>query len=151
VRRIGTDGKLLSARTTNGVIDVDDLFAFVRRLVDEDERVALAASDGDPSWVIRKPEPGDPSWYSPTLLGKSLISSCDPATLTPEEGEHIARWDPARVLAEVKAKRRMLDRCEHDLRSFVGSPAQVATSYLVVKQLAQPYAGQDGWREEWRA
>jgi hypothetical protein len=62
--------------------------------------------------------------------------------------------DPARVLAEVEAKRRILDH----IGMVVISPGRealpaeyVAQMELFLRTLAQPYAGQDGWREEWRA
>lgn len=71
---------------------------------------------------------------------------------------HIARWDPARVLrevaterAEIAAKRAILDRVEYELGTYAGSSTQLALAYLVLKQFAQPYAGRDGWREEWRS
>ena len=80
---------------------------------------------------------------------------------------HIARWDPARVLAEVEleradvaAKRRILElhapfgapdwphqacRTCGDLGDPVEAPCET------VRLLAQPYAGQPGWRAEWAA
>jgi len=55
---------------------------------------------------------------------------------------HIARWDPARVLAEVKAKRAILD----EWREY---PAERRHLNPVIWHLAQPYAGRPGWREQW--
>jgi hypothetical protein len=57
---------------------------------------------------------------------------------------HIARWDPARVLAEVDAKRQILDlatdvtEMSHD------------TADTMIRLLALPYADRPGYREEWR-
>lgn len=56
---------------------------------------------------------------------------------------HIARWDPARVLAEVKAKRAILAMYE----DYTAERRHLAP---VIWELAQPYAGQDGWQEEWQ-
>lgn len=85
---------------------------------------------------------------------------------------HIARWDPARVLhevaterAEIDAKRRMLDaimelrRPSHSTQNVRGGKPGTYRAYPVgpdprehlVRLLALPYAGRDGWREEWRA
>jgi hypothetical protein len=82
-----------------------------------------------------------------------------PAAIEPEVAEHVARWDPARVLAEVDAKRRILaqyeDACErvrHPVSAASRSAARVAQFELenVVRLLALLYAGRDGYREEWR-
>jgi hypothetical protein len=69
---------------------------------------------------------------------------------------HIARWDPARVLAEVEAKRRILDLHEPIHGLDVKGVATCRTCHAVppcqhVRLLAQPYDARDGWREEWRA
>jgi hypothetical protein len=109
---------------------MDDLIAFLRAQLDEDERVA-AAADG-PGWG---PD-------SPLIDGRELA--------------HIARWDPARVLAEVEAKRRVIDvlrgyepNDEWDTQPDMGQRANNAAGAL--RALAQSYAGRDGWREEWSA
>lgn len=130
---------------------MDDLVRFLRTQLDDDERVAHAAADGDPVWNIRHPEPGAPSWSRSALLGKSLVSSCDPATLTPAEGEHIARWDPARVLAEVEAVRKLLDWLDDLDRWESGANVfRMPDTDDARKALAQPYADRPGYREEWR-
>jgi len=55
------------------------------------------------------------------------------------EADHIARWDPARVLAECEAKRRLIALGEKD-------------SYWddVLRLLALPYADHPDYRDEWR-
>ena len=67
------------------------LVEFLKARLDEDERIAKAGS-----------EPGGPVW-----------PNSDSETRTPQM-EHARRHDPARVLAEVEAKRRILD--EHEPR-----------------------------------
>lgn len=157
---------------------MDDLVAFVRRCVDEDERVAREAPG--PAWVRAIERDGEP--------GKWRGVKAQLVTLPPDKphplvvgtevarsdhywvAEHIALWDPARVLAEVEAKRRILDlhapladykgrvQCEYcaglcHSRSGLGcdDPADAMYPCETVVLLAQPYAGHDGWREEWRA
>jgi uncharacterized protein DUF6221 len=85
--------------------------------------------------------------------------------------EHIARWDPARVLAEIAAKRRLLANHEkvtarelrwtaetdtHEMVSFescvclesdVGYSGTWPCEDLIVS--AAPYAGRPGWKDEW--
>jgi hypothetical protein len=78
--------------------------------------------------------------------------------------EHIARWDPARVLAEVEAKRRILDvilayeakidgewGCCHSADAIgAGRCPEIDPNEIhALRLLAQPYAGWPGWREEW--
>jgi hypothetical protein len=51
--------------------------------------------------------------------------------------EHFVLWKPDRVLAEVATKRALL--------------AELASANMVfeMRLLAEPYAGREGWREEW--
>ena len=64
-------------------------------------------------------------------------------------GEHFARHDPARVLAECEAKRRIVADCRH---------IQEATSWgllerhaeWTVRVLALPHADHPDYRDEWR-
>jgi hypothetical protein len=48
---------------------------------------------------------------------------------------HIARWDPARVLAECEARRRIVTECGWE---------------TVMRHLALPYADHPDYRDEWR-
>jgi hypothetical protein len=120
---------------------VDELVAFLTRCLDEDERVVRQMMA----------EPG--GFYLET-------DSVNIMTV----GAYVYRWPPKRVLAEVKAKRAIIEAgaprrereetgeylhfgnwssCSDDCASTVW--------WEILKLLAQPYAGQDGWREEWRA
>ena len=124
---------------------MDELIAFMRRCLDDDERVAREItapewSEGC-SWLadLRDPLPSQRRAYG---LPKEW------QMLTEADTRHIARWDPARVLAEVDAKRRILawladaELSDGTTWSFDGDG--------LLRLLAQPYAGRDGWREEWR-
>jgi hypothetical protein len=100
--------------------DVDELSKWLREQLDEDWRVAGVMM------ALGGPGPGDPMHWNV---------------------DYLARWDLARVLAEVEAKRRMLDQLWDGVT--VWDPDGWAVDFT--KLLAQPYAGQPGWREEWRA
>lgn len=77
---------------------------------------------------------------------------------------HIARWDPARVLAEVAAKRRILDEhqpidgvswhgcttCDAQGWGSCGCAGSGDWPCDTVKLLALPYADHPDYREEWR-
>lgn len=76
-------------------------------------------------------------------------------TETERYAEHIARWNPARVLAECDAKRRIVE--EHAKLDVTRVEAlsnwerghQVALD-KVLRLLALPYADRPRYREEWR-
>lgn len=119
---------------------MDDLIAFLRARLDEDAHDAEAAGD---SWYGYDPE-----------QQIAFVSAAD--------ARHIARHSPARVLAEVDAKRRIMEchepwtagngdiicgRCgrEHiDGRPGSHFPCQT------LRLLALPDAGHPDYREVWR-
>lgn len=134
---------------------VDERVAFVRRCLDDDERVAREALHADAVqpgvWITEHhnsethSEPNrchiaeDRSGHYWSVAHEVFIPNA----------EHIARWDPARVLDEVEAKRRILDDLDGE---YLESPSIVdGLSVRVLLSLAQPFAGREGWREEWSA
>jgi hypothetical protein len=135
-------------------LTVDDLIAFLRAQLDEDERVARAiegdryGDNDDGRWKHwRIEQEADREWLYLRGLGMELAHSYADNVITPQRGEHIARWDPARVLAEVEAKRERIDWIEGELRD----DADNETAQWLAKIEARPYAGWPGWREEWSA
>ena len=118
---------------------------FLLARIAEDKRVAMAAAGAE----------GLVEW-DPDAVGQGLTG--------PGWGEHVARHDPARVLAECSAKRRIVLACR-DARpetAFVGThprglddfPAPVHDQHqlaaLTLALLALPYAGHRHYRPEWR-
>jgi hypothetical protein len=131
---------------------VDDLIAWLRVQLDEDERVARAAiadNDGESSWAITQPGPDEPSWRKPQLLWLNVMDSCDPESMPPGMAEHIARWDPARVLAEVEAKRQVLELYEVSKDATLSADAWIVMGYAI-KAVALAYADRPGYLPEWR-
>lgn len=67
--------------------------------------------------------------------------------------EHIARHDPARVLAECEAKRRIMSYGP-TLRRAAGSHERALIEYHrwteMVEALALPYADHADYRQEWK-
>jgi hypothetical protein len=145
---------------------MNELIAWLRAQLDDDERVARAASMAP--WLrdeanasIRHSGPSASKSSEP--FGMYVIASVgayDIGRPSHEDAEHIARWDPARVLAEVDAKRRILelhrrvpdnvaprlgfsapDMCEVDAQTW---PCPT------VRLLVLPYAARPGYRDEWR-
>lgn len=121
-----------------------DLVEFLRARLDDDEAQALAASPG----------PWSPNAESDEVTAVDGITVCDGFALSNNQlratVEHIARHDPVRVLADVESTRKIVDRCEREMRSYVGTGAQAATPYLVLRLLALRYASDPAYREEWK-
>jgi hypothetical protein len=156
---------------------MDDLVRWLRTQLDADEETARAAARqrGHGEWraeadareiveVVGRSEPGDDSYpYTPVVLQPD----------DDETAAHVAAWDPARVLREIDAKRRLLE--EHSLTvekvdaapydSFTGerrpdehsvtctvcgwASDDPSSACLTVRLLALPYADRPGYREEW--
>lgn len=100
---------------------MDELVAWLRAQLDEDERVIQEAAE---------------DYFYAEGHGRAVYRWFD-------------RWAPDQpdpMLAEVEAKRALLDWAvawlERDCAPWNAD---------AIRLLAQPYAGRDGWREEWRA
>jgi hypothetical protein len=133
---------------------IDDLIAWLRAQLDDDERVAREATSGDWHWV----DPGGPVKLALVAgaydHGWHVVVPVRGEMVTRYDSDHIARWDPNRVLAEVDAKRRILDWIE-GAQAAAGAPpgfdpqdAEALTH--AVRLLALPYANRPGYRDEWR-
>jgi hypothetical protein len=121
------------------VTGVDDLIVWLHVQLDDDERVAREA-DG---------------FYDDRDLSAELVEEGFDQCV----GDLAARWDPARVLADIAAKRRILGLYEAalsahragslSLRNRTQDEAAVDVLGEAVLALAQPYSGRPGWRQEW--
>lgn len=167
---------------------MDDLVQWWRVQLDDDERIARAASGatvvGEPGawqasplgdeWEVSSGEdeellvalrPGLPrppdvmSGYWGAVVSHHRDDS-DPDANSPMPAfEHAARHDPARVLAEVEAKRAVL-RQYTELREQVRNPVSAENRSRaralqgeigdLLRLLALPYADRVGYRDEWR-
>ncbi|MEU9789094.1 DUF6221 family protein [Streptomyces sparsogenes] len=140
----------------------DDLVAFLRARLDEDERIARAVrvphdwhqgpGDDDPEWVgdemvlmwppeFHTPYEQDKHWRGLTVEG-------------PELAAHIAAHDPARVLRDIDARRSIVEDLAEALRwgERKGPDYQdgMEACERTLKRLALPYADRPGYRAEWR-
>jgi hypothetical protein len=123
-----------------------DLAEFLLARIAEDERVAVdaAAASGRERW-----SPGD------------LVL---PAETPPHVRGHVAAHDPARVLAECAARRRLVLACRDSRpdRDFLGARPQGMADFplnprdqhqlaaLALALLALPYADHSDFRTQWR-
>lgn len=121
------------------------LSEFLLARIAEDEAAARAA--GGAHWLVRE-VPYQGVWFVGT----------DADYLPPDasesyETEHAERHDPARVLAEVDAKRRIVENL-HALAAKTddGENWTPADSALIdtLRILSLPYAEHPDYREEWR-
>jgi hypothetical protein len=133
----------------------DDLVAWLRERLDEDEQTARAT--GDAHWSYDRETFTVRAEQSEVASRRRSTYPGDPAGATTPildvYGTHIARWEPARVLAEVQAKRRLLTQFE--LRSnSVRATVRPATGGVwddLLRLLALPYAEHPDYRPEWAA
>ncbi|MER7077935.1 hypothetical protein SAMN02982929_07189 [Saccharopolyspora kobensis] len=127
----------------------NELITFIRARLDEDEQIARAASPG----------PWHTDAEAQEVTAVDGISVCDVFALSNNQlratAHHIARHDPARVLAEVDAKRRILaldETASSWTKGTAGATAGYAHAILsdTLRLLALPYADHPDYREEWR-
>ncbi|MGW2580822.1 DUF6221 family protein [Streptomyces virginiae] len=121
---------------------MDDLLRFLRTRLTEDEQTALAHRQ----W--------SPHWYHDDTAGE-IRDSVNQGTVAfvPAEldAAHIVRHDPARSLAEVEAKRQILDHLTYELADHGGDNPWWYDDKLIpiLRLLALPYAGHPDYRPEW--
>ena len=130
--------------------DLSDLVTFLRARLDEEEALAKAAAVDSETWRFDESLPCaaivaySARWES--TLGSGLWQCDDPYDDCEDarrgaraEAEHIVYWDPERVLAEIAAKRVILDGFD---------PIEHPTGPLYA--LAQPYADHEAFDSTWR-
>jgi hypothetical protein len=124
------------------------LVEFLLARLDEDEAVARAA------WTPNWPDPL--SWFVEEELVGRMDAEMDiehfGSAGTKADARHIARHDPARVLAEVAAKRAILDKHRSLPRASLDyRKGQLHAYDMVLRLLALPYAGHHpDYQEEWK-
>lgn len=126
-----------------------DLVAFLRDRLDEDERLAEAASPGP--WHVNAEGDevlavdGIPVADGFALSGRQLRATC----------EHMARHHPERILREIEWNRRMV----HAFDGLATNPARLHDAALhmqyeifrrIVCGIALSYVDHSDYREEWR-
>lgn len=133
----------------------DDLTQWLGEQLDEDERIARRAASYDDGarHDVRGPAGtwmclDDSEWFGPSYRG-GVISPRIGQANAPELGAHIVRHDPARVLQEIEAKRRIIDDCKGVIIGWHHEESwELARD--VLRNLAAPYADRSGYRQEWR-
>ncbi|MFD5317527.1 DUF6221 family protein [Streptomyces sp. NPDC127098] len=135
---------------------MEDLIAFVRARLDEDEEIAKAptgAAWAQANWDYHENEIGGEAHVD---LGTNHLDAT--SSLNQLEMRHVARHDPARVLREIEAKRRLLDMYDSPETSpalpdsFNRFARDITRSFLgdIFRQLATVWAYHPDYRQEWK-
>jgi len=122
-----------------------DMAAWLMERIAEDERVAReAASDRPGPWV--QGDHDAPGWDRDLVYHQSDWSGWTQFDYE-SMASHVARHDPARVLAECEAKRRVVQLCRDapELDSWVTT----ALAEEILLHLVQVHSGRPDFQPEW--
>lgn len=146
---------------------MDDLIAFLHARLDEDEQAIPRSRSVRDVW--RQGDDADHDWkVSPSEVvstrpdGSAVeVQATTYGAIGPDVAVHIARHHPTRVLAEVDAKRQIIELAEEangvdmqvDGDRRIGSRDEVSEPYVgdqILRHLARPYDHHPDYREEWK-
>ncbi|NUP52336.1 MAG: hypothetical protein HOW97_34195 [Catenulispora sp.] len=144
---------------------MDDLVAFLRARLDEDAEDARLAEAVDPSPWYEDVSEGTYTRQREGLDGVGLVRAADNVGLWDRESSsalsmaavtsvHVARHDPARVLREVEAGRKLVNAYAEVADNDVDMPYEYGYGWanglgLAVRLLASVYAAHPDYRPEW--
>jgi hypothetical protein len=128
---------------------MSELTDFLLARITDDEAVARATSGQPWSATVPRMVHADGGFR----IKSRYVASTD----HDEDRAHIARWNPARVLAECEAKRRIVDAevlrdvgpASHYVSPDVHAAIAGRTATPVLRLLALPYADHPEYRSEW--
>ncbi len=138
---------------------MDDLAAWLLERIAEDEAAARAATAGP--WFVNSDKHGNQigtDTVRPASIREfdrtcDVISygyTSDPAPdVDITDAQHIARWNPARVLAECAAKRELIWMANPYDFADDGGTGMSEHADEILRTLALPYADRPGYRQEW--
>ncbi|MFI8297301.1 DUF6221 family protein [Streptomyces nigra] len=146
---------------------MDDLVRWLGEQLDEDERIARAATwhDDAGAWTAHQSEYDSPRrserrWFIMDSMDDGVITDVDPEASQPGGvARHVAEHDPARVLREIDAKRQLLNLHAPGETEYVDGDVCMACDVRggapfypckTLRLLALPYADRPGYREDWR-
>lgn len=138
---------------------MDDLVRWLGAQFDEDERIARAAAEELDGFALGGEWRYD-GRYVETVRERTMVAVGSQDFMELTVGEFIAAHDPARVLREIDAKRRILalhsfptghgcsttDEAGYNFNYDEVSPTDACTT---LRLLATVYSGRPDYREEW--
>lgn len=134
---------------------MDDLIAFLRARLDDDEQTARAATDGPwTAWQKGSLHGLGDLLHAVTMPGQGPGDRALIVTASWLDAGHVARHDPARVLAEVEAKRLLLaeyaDVVGNESADYEWAGGWASGLGKAVALLVLPYADHDDYQDTWR-
>jgi hypothetical protein len=138
----------------------DDIVEFIKAQLNVDEQIARSAPDGP--WEAQTeawPESPEARVWAETATGREVQVAEANGVLA---AAHIARHDPVRALADVEAKRYLLEWCAEVTVHFDWStlnrpgsllhdpnPRATHTAAVAMQAMAASYASRAGYKPEW--
>ena len=128
--------------------EAQDIAEWLAGVLDEDERVAI--------------ELGGRRWYADrgfVAADIGIVATGPQEDLTAAEADHIARHSPASVLADIAAKRQIINMYRDSTSEPVNPPdiedrermeAEAGILEEVITSTAAAYSHRPGYRTEWR-
>lgn len=141
---------------------MSDIAEFLEARLAEDDEAARNAAGWDPTGSVRAAGAWSREGINSVIdSSRRLVIYGDGPAPASAQTEHIARHDPARVLREVEAKRRILAqeeeaRAHYDhVKSSATYPVETSIGHVValatvIRHLASAYSDHPDYREEWR-
>lgn len=126
-------------------VDLDGMVKWLHLQLDEDDRAAAGTAAQWPPAVMRGALDGD---VLPLVAWAAAL--------------HIQRQQPRHVLADVTAKRRLVEMCENVVKpgldryqarrlGLAPTARELDTAEMTLRMLTSGYAERDGYRAEWVA
>ena len=119
---------------------------FLLARISEDEAVATRAVGS--AWHLEPDEGG----VTDVMAGSGIVMPVTVTTANDHDAFHIARHDPARVLAECEAKRRIVALHHLDEDRETGLCIEDAFTYPceTLRWITLPYASHPDYNPDWR-
>ena len=122
------------------------LVEFLKARLDEDEQMARRATAVSPApWRVDAAAGAVRDVHGAAVSGHWRALAALAGTVAPD---HIVRHDPARVLAEVGAKRWLVDRAVH-VMAHATNHAEVTAWLHVIQRLASVHADHPDYQQGW--
>lgn len=161
VARIAEEGIRFPARQKLQLVPPPDpLIAFLRARLDEREAKARAFPEEHRRWRDAGYVDDRGGRLEALDIGRTVVFAGpgDDGPLQAVEVQHIADNDPAFVLDDVAAKRRIIDLVLDEDNGVISADRSIESEWgctsdlheQLLKLLALPYAGHPEFREEWR-
>lgn len=114
---------------------MQDLIDWLRGVLDDDETIAREATRGP--WTVQRQG-------LEAIVSPGVAMDREEGGVSVQDATHIARHDPAAVLADVAAKRAILELHKD---AGMGDCAHASDPCPTLRALASAY--RPGWKQEW--